>query len=253
MRKLNSRFGFTLTELIITIVLMGIIMIPLGLIALEFMRNIPYARDLGVATALAKTELAKINNLGFSDPASAVGYDNVTAGYEGYPYDLRRTVTAGPAANLKQVQVRVYPAGNTTNHLINLITYVANVSFGTGSGGGTAGDAADFLLVSAGNIHKKQLRQVTLENTDTDQITITGVIISFTGGTNLTSIQLDGNSSWSGTANSGDTVTLINPFTLAGETTYKKSSIFEFSSNLTSLTSLVFIMDDASQSEAYSW
>ncbi len=248
--------AFTLIELVMTITLMGIVLIPLGLMSLEFTRAIVYSRDVGSAEALAKLEMAKINNLSYADPTLAAGYDNTTVNYEGYPYDLRRSVTAGPVANLKQVRVRVYPAGNTAQPLLNLLTYVANVTFGAGSGGGTAGGEADFLVASGGNISGSQLQNVNLQNTDlVNSITITGIIISFTGqsGIKLASITMGGLPRWSGNVDPGSTITLTSSFALAANTTYSNPIFLTFSKNLTSVTSLVFIMQDGTQTASYSW
>jgi type II secretory pathway pseudopilin PulG len=136
LRIRQSFWAFTLIEIIITIVLVGLALIPLGIMAVEYMRGIVYSRDLGVAEGLARDELAKVNNLPFTDPTLADGYDNTTSNYGGYPYDLRRSVNyvSGNTA-LKQVQIRIYPTGDLNRHLVNTITYVANVSFGAGSGG----------------------------------------------------------------------------------------------------------------------
>ncbi len=255
MMSIYHKRSFTLIELIITITLMGIVLIPLGLMSLEFTREIVYSRDIGRAEALAKLEIAKINNLSYADPSLAAGYDNTTANYEGYPYDLRRSVTAGPVANLKQVQVRVYPAGNTTNFLANAITYIGNnIAFGAGSGGMAVGEAGS-LVVSGGNISGSQLQNVNLQNTDpANSITITGIIISFTGsgGIRLQSITMDGIQRWSGSASSGATITLTSSFTLAANTTYSNPTFLTFSRTLTSVTSLVFIMQDSTQTTSYS-
>lgn len=251
--------SFTLIELIITIVLMGILMIPLGIMSMEYMRGIVYVRDLGTAEGLGKIETAKINNLSYSDATLADGYDNTITNYEGYPYDLRRTVNyvAGWNNNLKQVQVRVYPSGNTTAFLANLITYIANVNFGAGSAGGAAatGNSADSLVVSGGSIAGMNLENVTLQNTGSTPITITAMLISFTGqsGIKFASVTIDGTQRWSGNASSGDSIALNTSFTLAGNTTYSNTGIFTFSKTLTSVASLILIMDDGSQSTVYSW
>jgi len=65
--------------------------------------------------------------------------------YENYPYDLYRTVTQ--VGILKKVQVRIVPTGQpeAANHLVKLVTYVVNVSFGAGSGGGTISIPGCFL------------------------------------------------------------------------------------------------------------
>jgi len=251
--------ALTLIELIITIVVLAVVMIPLGVICVEYMTGVFRSRDFSVVEGLAKTELSKVNNLAYSDGTLADGYDNTTSNYEGYSYDLRRTVSyvAGWSNNLKQVQVRVYPSGETVSHLVNVVSYVANVSYGAGSQGGpvSTGDEASSLVVSGGSISGADLQNVTLENTDSNPITITGVIISFTGqsGVKLKTITMDGTERWSGTAASGATITFDANFTLSGSTTYSNTGLFHFSKNITSVSSLVFIMSDASQTSSYSW
>lgn len=132
-KKQRYENSFTLIELIITIVVLGIVMIPVGLMSMEYVRGIAYSRDLTVIEGLAKLEMSKINNLDYNDATLANGYNNTSTNYEDYPYDLRRTVEE--IGGIKKVQVRVYLAGDGANQLINLITYLADVSFGAGSGG----------------------------------------------------------------------------------------------------------------------
>lgn len=138
MSKTKKFLGsFTLIEIIITIVLVGLALIPLSIMALEYVRGTFYSRDLGVVEGLAKDELSKVNSLSFNDPTLADGYNNITGNYQGYPFDLQRSVNIVPGMNnaLKQVQVRIYPAGDLSRQLINITTFVASTSFGPGSGG----------------------------------------------------------------------------------------------------------------------
>ncbi len=250
--------SFTLIELIMAIVVLAIVMIPLGAISIENMRGVVYSQKLAVAEALAKTEMAKINNLSYTDTTLEDGDDDTTANYEGFAYDLRRTVNFVPgwSSNLKEVRVRVYPTG-TSEQLVELITYIANVSFGAGSaggGGGGGGDEADSLSVTGGNINNRRLRRVTLENTSADTITITGVTISFSGGgIQLERIIINGAQRWNGSESSGSTITLDTSFVMAPETIYPQTARFIFSGRLNSVSSLVFIMGDATETPAYSW
>jgi len=245
--------------MIVTIVVLGIVLIPLGFMSMEYMRGITYSRDLTIAEGLARLEMSKINNLAYDDSTLEDGDDDTSASYEGYPYDMRRTVSyvAGWSNNLKKAQVRVYPTGDSTNHLVDLVTYIADVAYGAGSGGGaaaTTGDA-DSLTVSGGSISGTDLQNVTLQNTSGDSITIEGITISFTGtsGLKLRTITMDGSERWSGTVSSGQSLTFDTNFTLSASTTYSNTGLFEFSKNLTSVTSLVFIMSDGSETGSYSW
>jgi len=258
MKTTTQGRGFTLIELIMAIVVLAIVMIPLGAISLEYMRGVVYSREMVITEGLAKTEMAKINNLSYTDTTLEDGDDDTTPNYLGYAYDLRRTVSfvTGWSNNLKQVKVRVYPTG-TTVQLVELVTYIANVSFGAGSGGGGVGGGghAGSLVVSGGSVSGKSLKDITLENTSGDTITITGVTISFSGtsGIKLKTITMNGIQRWSGTENSGSTITLSTSFSLAASTTYPNTATFDFSKNLSSVSSLVFIMSDATETPAYSW
>ncbi|MFC1674545.1 type II secretion system protein [Candidatus Omnitrophota bacterium] len=258
MRRGDRRRGFTLIELIVTIVIMGIVMIPLGLISMEYMRGIVYSRDLAVAEGLAKTELAKISNLDYNHSTLEDGDDDTYSNYEGYAYDLRRTVNYVPGwnNNLKKVQVRAYLAGETATHLVNISTYIADASFGPGSAGGKlSGGDADYLVASGGSISGKNLQDITLENIIANNIIITGVRISFSGGPGikLKKITIDSVERWSGNVASGASVTLDTSFTLTGNTVYTNAGLFEFSKNVSAVTDLVFIMSDASETEGYLW
>ena len=249
--------SFTLIELIVTIVVLGMVMVPLGFMSIEYVRSIVYSRDLGIAEGLVRLEMSKINNLDYEDATLDDGYDTTTNNYEGYSLNLNRKVDYVPDTdnNLKKVEVSVYESGTTTQ-LVKLVTYVASVSFGPGSGGGAVGGgAAASLAVSDGEIDGDVLVDVTLQNTSGDPITITGVTISFTGqsGIKLRTIEIDDEEKWSGNVSSGATITLDTSFTLAANTTYEEAGLFEFSKDLTSVTSLVFIMSDGSETESYSW
>ena len=263
-RGRSSLSGFTLIELIMTILVLGLIMVPLGIMSIEYMRSIVYSRDLVVAEGLAKTEMSKINNLDYGDNTLEDGDDDTTSSYEGYHLDLNRKVDYVPDTdnNLKKVEVSVYESG-TTIQLVKLVSYIADVSFGSGSGGGEAvvGGMSASLAVSGGNISGANLENVTLQNTSGDPITIDGVIISFTGaggmggGIHLQAITMDGAERWSGPPNaaSGSSIVFDTNFTLAASTTYNNTGLFVFIRNLTSVTSLVFIMSDGSETDSYSW
>ena len=207
-----------------------------------------------------RLEMSKINNLSYTDASLADGTDTTTSNYEGYAYDLRRTVNfvSGSSNNLKQVQARIYPVGNSTTHLAKMITYIANVVYGSGSGGSATGSGgqADFLLISGGTVSADRLQQVDMANSHTtDSITVSAVTVSWTNSNannpaSLTSIEMNGLVRWSGSESaSGATITLTSAFTLSANTTYDNTGIFNFSQNIRSVT-LTFIMSDGTSTAA---
>ncbi|MCF7908237.1 MAG: prepilin-type N-terminal cleavage/methylation domain-containing protein [Candidatus Omnitrophica bacterium] len=253
------RKSVTLIELIIAIVIIAIVVIPSSIMTMEYIRSIAYSRQLLVAEGLAKTEMSKINSLAYDNITLADGYDTNTSNYEGYSQDLRREVdfVVGSNSTLKKVVVTVYEGGSASQ-LARVVTYLANASFGSGSGGGVAGvggNEADSLAVSGGSIVAKNLQNITLENTGGSGITITGVTISFSGasGIKVKTITMDGSQRWSGTQSSGSTITFDTNFTLSAGATYNNTGLFTFSKNLSSVSSLVFVMSDATETTAYSW
>ncbi len=131
MLKLHKNIkGFSLVELIMTIVVISIVAIPVSLLLTEHIRSVVYSQDITVALNLARMEMEKVNNLSYASISSA-SYAN----YSGYAYDVTRTVTyaqgnAGSAESLKKIIVEVKKAGSATV-ITTLTTYLAkNVSFG---------------------------------------------------------------------------------------------------------------------------
>lgn len=132
--KLN-RFlinGFTLIELIMTILLIGIVIIPSSIFIIESVRGAFKSEDIIIAVNLARMELEKINNLTYDHTDMLIGTTDVSK-YNGYNYDLRRTVIyieyKPPwKESVKEIRVEVYPAGklgNTQYLLTTVITHRA--------------------------------------------------------------------------------------------------------------------------------
>jgi len=113
-----------------TIVVVGIIAIPLSILLSEHVQAVFKAEDYAVSLNLGRLEMETVQN---------TPYANVTttsfSGYKGYGYDLDRTVTyaqgnAGTAESVKLVSINV-KKGGTSTVLANLVTYlVKNVSYG---------------------------------------------------------------------------------------------------------------------------
>lgn len=130
-RKKNGAVtGFTLIELIMTIVVIGIVAIPLSLLVSQHIESVFYSEDYTSALNLARFELEKVTNLAYANINSAS-----ISNYEGYAYDITRTVifvqgNAGSAESLKKITVDVKKAGDTAI-LASMVTYAAkNVIYG---------------------------------------------------------------------------------------------------------------------------
>ena len=255
--------GFTLIEVITAIVLIAIIMIPVALIAMEYVRSIAYADSLTMSANLARREMGIVNNLNYTDPTLADGYDNTATNYDGYNFDLRRTVNyiVGTNNNLKRVRARVFPSG-LTNQLIELATYVMNVQTSAGSAGGALGNERDSFLASAGALQRNQLYRATLRNTrTTGNITMTQVIMTSTVNKTLRTINMGGEARFSGStalvANTPTTIDLQKNFIMNSNTTYSGAAggtfIFATGPNLTYTLTIIFVFYDGTQSAPYSW
>ncbi len=113
-----------------TIVAAGIVAIPLSLLVSEHIRSVFKASDDTLAFNLAEFEMEKVNNTSYSSISSAN-----TSNYEGYSYDVTRTVsyaygTSGSSQSVKKIQVDVKKSGSAVV-LASLITYIAkNVNYG---------------------------------------------------------------------------------------------------------------------------
>lgn len=121
--------AFTLIELIMTIIVVGIAAIPLSLSISQHAESVFYSQDLTTAISLARFEMEKVNNMGYTSIVSANPI------YPGYNYDLTRIVTYAQgndasSESLKKIIVTVTKSGSS-EALGSLITYIAkNVSYG---------------------------------------------------------------------------------------------------------------------------
>lgn len=263
MKRSSKLSGFTLIELITAVVLIAIIMIPVALIAMEYVRSTAYADSLTMAVNLARREMSVVNNLSYSDPTLADGYDNTTQEYAGYSFDLRRTVNYVPGTNnnLKRVRVRIFP-NVSTNQLIELAAYVMNVQFGAGSAGGALGNEKDSFIASGGTLSQNRLIYATLQNTrSTGNITMTSVIMTSTINKTLIAITMGSESRFSGSvalpANTPTTINLQKNFIMNSNTSYSGTNggRFNFTTgpNQTYTLTIQFVFYDGTQSTAYSW
>lgn len=129
-RSLKNNRAFSLIELVMTIVVVGIISIPLALFVFENIESVFKSQDLTLALDLARFEIETVNNLAYA------GINNLaSANYQGYPYDVVRTVTyaygtALTPESVKKIVVDVKKSGSSAV-LVSLVTYIAkNISYG---------------------------------------------------------------------------------------------------------------------------
>ncbi len=120
----NDKKGFTLIELIMTIVVVGLIALPLELSLNAQINGTVQSGAYTTAINLARFEMEKVNNLAYASISSAS-----LPNYNGYAYDVTRTVAyaqgnAGSTESLKQITVSVTQAGSATV-LASLTTYIA--------------------------------------------------------------------------------------------------------------------------------
>ena len=115
--------GFTLIELIMAIVVVGIVVIPLSITLSEHIQSVFQSQDLTMADNLARFDLEQMNNTAYASIVSAT-----ISGYQGYAYDLTRTVsfvngTAVSAESTKKVTLQVTKTGSA-QVLVKLVTYI---------------------------------------------------------------------------------------------------------------------------------
>ena len=126
----SSPRGFTLLELVLVIVVLGLTALPLSLLLTEYTEGAALSHDKSLACQLGRMEMEKVRNLGYGEVQSGD-----FPGYEGYDYDVSRTVTfifgdAGSPESLKMVLVNVRKSGQPSI-LSRLVTYRArNVLYG---------------------------------------------------------------------------------------------------------------------------
>jgi len=120
--------AFTLIELVMTIVVVGIISVPVSLLIGSHLDSALASVDYTKASNLARLEMEKVNNMAYANLNSL----NSTYG----DYDIIRTVVyaqggAATAESLKEISVEVMRTGSLDT-LVQLKTYrCKNVSYGT--------------------------------------------------------------------------------------------------------------------------
>lgn len=127
---MKNNKAFTLIEVVMTLVVIGIIAAPLGLMIGRQFEGVFLSQDQHEAMNLARFEMERVKKMSYASIVSA-NFSN----YQGYPYDITRTVSfsqgnAASAESLKLVIVDVRRAGSAAV-LYSLRTYIArNVLYG---------------------------------------------------------------------------------------------------------------------------
>lgn len=139
--------GFTLLEIIVSVTVVAIIMIPLALMMIEFVRSIAYADGLTMAASLGQREMAIVDSASYTTVTS-----RNQAPIPDYPaFDLNRVVTndaLGTGSGVKKIEVTVSPhaSGQT---LATFSTYRMDIPFGVGS---YTTSVASLVTVGAGTM-----------------------------------------------------------------------------------------------------
>lgn len=124
--------SFTLVELVMSVVVLSIISLPLSLLICRYVSSAYSGHSKMYAVNLARREAEVVCNIGFNSLGEGV---SLFSQYEGFPYDIRRTVSykeggALSDESLKKIELEVFPEGETTGRLAEVTMYRAkNVSF----------------------------------------------------------------------------------------------------------------------------
>lgn len=127
---MKNNKAFTLIEFVMTIVIVGIIAAPLGLLIGQQFESVFVSREYHEAMNLARFEMERVKKMSYANIITA-SFTN----YQGHPYDIMRTVSfvqgnAGSTESLKQVTVDLRKTGSPAI-LFSLKTYIArNVLYG---------------------------------------------------------------------------------------------------------------------------
>jgi len=124
--NMSKKKGFTLIELVMTMVVIGIVSVPLSYLITSHLEGVFLLEDDTMAQNLARFELEKVNNMAYA----TINAGTVTvSNYQGYAYDVSTTVSfvqgnAGSAESLKKIQVDVKESGSAKVNA-SLTTYLA--------------------------------------------------------------------------------------------------------------------------------
>lgn len=168
--------GFTLFEVITTIVIAAIVMIPIAFVLIEYVRSTVYAETLTQTADLTGLEMATISNIDYGSLAS-----QTFSNYAGAGFDLQRVVSyvSGTSNRLKSAAVKLFPHLGASP-VSDMMTYEIgmDIGFGPGISGKQVSDpeASFFSAGPAGSIEKNRIQFIPVANTRSKyNITMVGV------------------------------------------------------------------------------
>ncbi len=122
-RYVHNR-GFTLFELLVTVIVLGVAAVPLSLMVVEHAESLAVSREHAQAGNLLRDEMENVRSIDYAQVVT-VQFPQ----YKGYAYDLNRAVSyvAGSSSSqesLKKITVAAAKAGST-GVIMRLTTYRA--------------------------------------------------------------------------------------------------------------------------------
>lgn len=126
--------GFTIIEIIITIVIAGILLPVVANSYRQITESVIMSSDISKAISLSEREFAVANSISYTDPTLAGGYNNLSSNYLSSGYDVRRQVeyAAGTdlsTQSLKKITVTVYRSGSASPLLTTSTLRTRNVTY----------------------------------------------------------------------------------------------------------------------------
>ena len=127
--------GFTLIELIVSIVIAGIILISFAASYRQIISGLIYDSELSKAIGLSQLEFSIANSISYTDPTLAGGYNNLSVNYQGSGYDVRRQVSYDfgsdvTTQSLKRITITVYRTGSAAEIMKTATLRAKNVTYG---------------------------------------------------------------------------------------------------------------------------
>ncbi|PIU40866.1 MAG: hypothetical protein COS99_08145 [Candidatus Omnitrophica bacterium CG07_land_8_20_14_0_80_42_15] len=126
----NSDKGLTLIELIMTIVIASVILIPVSVVIIESVQNAFLPEHFIAVSSLLESELERVTNLRFSNVVNE-GPTEYTGNFSDYSHQVSyyyvdsgnlNTLSASPSTNYKRIQITVSRPGFPSVEAVTLAT-----------------------------------------------------------------------------------------------------------------------------------